>query len=67
MKRRELLAAGAAAAVAGCAGEQADCGPGTFGERFNWKLVTTWPPNFPGLGTGVNRMVDMIERASAGA
>ncbi len=66
MKRRELLAAGAAAAVAGCAGEQADCGPGTFGERFNWKLVTTWPPNFPGLGTGVNRMVDMIERASAG-
>jgi TRAP-type mannitol/chloroaromatic compound transport system substrate-binding protein len=66
MKRRELLAAGAAAALAGCAGEQQDCGPGTGSERFDWKLVTTWPPNFPGLGTGVNRLVEMIGRASGG-
>jgi TRAP-type mannitol/chloroaromatic compound transport system substrate-binding protein len=66
MKRRDLLAAGAAAAVAGCAGEQVDCGPGLSGERFEWKLVTTWPPNFPGLGTGVNRLVALIDRASGG-
>ena len=66
MKRRELLAVGAAAALAGCAGEQTDCGPAAAGESFNWKLVTTWPPNFPGLGTGVNRLVEMIDRASGG-
>ena len=66
MKRRELLAAGAVA-LAGCAGEQADCGPGSgSAERFDWKLVTTWPPNFPGLGTGVLKLVEMIEAASGG-
>jgi len=21
-------------------------------QTFNWKMVTTWPKNFPGLGTG---------------
>jgi TRAP-type mannitol/chloroaromatic compound transport system substrate-binding protein len=66
MKRRDLLAAGAAAAVAGCAGEGPDCGSGQSAQRFNWKLVTTWPPNFPGLGSGVNLLVQMIERASGG-
>jgi TRAP-type mannitol/chloroaromatic compound transport system substrate-binding protein len=66
MKRRELLTAGAAAALAGCAGEQVDCGPGVAGESFTWKLVTTWPPNFPGLGTGVNRLAEMIGKASGG-
>ena len=66
MKRRELLVAGAAAALTGCASEQTDCGPIAAGESVNWKLVTTWPPNFPGLGTGVNRLVEMIDRASGG-
>jgi TRAP-type mannitol/chloroaromatic compound transport system substrate-binding protein len=29
-------------------------------------MVTTWPPNFPGLGTGVVNLVDFIDRASGG-
>jgi TRAP-type mannitol/chloroaromatic compound transport system substrate-binding protein len=29
-------------------------------------MVTTWPPNFPGMGTGVARMVKQIETASRG-
>jgi len=67
MKRRELLTTASAAALAGCAAEQTDCGPGAGpAETFDWKLVTTWPPNFPGLGTGVLRMAEMIRRASAG-
>jgi TRAP-type mannitol/chloroaromatic compound transport system substrate-binding protein len=47
----------------------ADDGPAsaaTSSERFNWKLVTTWPPNFPGLGTGVSTLVRYIEAMSAG-
>jgi TRAP-type mannitol/chloroaromatic compound transport system substrate-binding protein len=67
MRRRELLTTAAAGALAGCAAEETDCGPGTGpAERFDWKLVTTWPPNFPGLGTGVLRMAEMIRQASAG-
>lgn len=65
MKRRELLTTAGVAALAGCAQEQTDCGP-DGGARFKWKLVTTWPPNFPGLGTGVVRMTEMIRQASGG-
>ena len=67
MKRRELLATAGAAALTACAAEQSDCGPGTgSAQRFDWKLVTTWPPNFPGLGTGVLKMAEMIRQASGG-
>ncbi len=66
MKRRDVLAGAGALALAGCAGEGEDCAPGAAGEQFTWKMVTTWPPNFPGLGTGVVSLVDFIERASGG-
>lgn len=66
MKRRDVLAGAGALAVAGCAKEAADCGPASAGQTFTWKMVTTWPPNFPGLGVGVVNLVDFIERASGG-
>ena len=25
-------------------------------EHFEWKMVTTWPKNFPGLGVGAQRL-----------
>ncbi|MGA1562287.1 MAG: ABC transporter substrate-binding protein, partial [Gammaproteobacteria bacterium] len=63
MKRREFLkkataltAAGASASLlGGCNKEQASAG-GTAApqETIEWKMVTTWPKNFPGLGTGAN-------------
>ena len=31
-----------------------------------WNLVTTWPKNFPGLGTGAQRLADQITAASEG-
>ncbi|MXX22220.1 MAG: TRAP transporter substrate-binding protein, partial [Rhodospirillales bacterium] len=31
-----------------------------------WRLVTTWPKNFPGLGTGAQRLADHITTASEG-
>ncbi len=31
-----------------------------------WKLVTTWPKNFPGLGTGAQRLADSITAMSGG-
>ncbi len=31
-----------------------------------WKMVTAWPKNFPGLGTGANRLAERITRMSGG-
>lgn len=66
MKRRDVLTGAGALAVASCAGEQSATGPTAAAETFKWKMVTTWPPGFPGMQTGVMRMVEQIEKASAG-
>ena len=34
--------------------------------QFNWKLVTTWPPNFPAFGTGAVRFARALEVNSGG-
>ena len=68
MKRRQFIGSlsGAAAVTACQPTGNSGVGATTSMERFNWKLVTTWPPNFPGLGTGVNTLVRYIEAMSAG-
>ncbi|GLR16461.1 TRAP transporter substrate-binding protein [Portibacter lacus] len=33
---------------------------------YEWKMVTTWPPNFPVLGEGCNLLADWIYKMSAG-
>lgn len=35
-------------------------------QRFKWKLVTTWPKNYPGLGMAPERFAQQVERMSAG-
>ncbi len=34
--------------------------------KFRWKMVTAWPKNFPGLGTGANLLAKMINEMSGG-
>ena len=34
--------------------------------EFKWKMVTTWPKNFPGLGTGANNLARLITEMSGG-
>ncbi len=36
------------------------------GATYRWKMVTTWPPNFPALGTGLVRLAERVEVMSAG-
>lgn len=65
MKRRQFLkgataAAGAAAAVSTIAS------PAIAQGKRELKLVTTWPKNFPGLGTGAQRFADSITAATDG-
>lgn len=33
---------------------------------FHWKLVTTWPKNYPGLGTAPEHFAQLVERMSSG-
>lgn len=34
--------------------------------KVRWKMVTTWPKNFPGLGTGAQRIADRIDALTDG-
>jgi TRAP-type mannitol/chloroaromatic compound transport system substrate-binding protein len=51
---------GAAAATAGLAA------PAIAQGNITWRMVTTWPKNFPGLGVGAQRLADRITAASGG-
>ena len=31
---------------------------------YNWRMVTTWPKNFPGLGTGAENLANLITNLS---
>ncbi len=72
MKRRHFVRtaalAAATAGVAACAKQSPDgaTASASSSQTFRWKMVTTWPPNFPGLGTGANRLAEMLDKASAG-
>ncbi len=35
-------------------------------KNIEWKMVTTWPKNFPGVGTGAQRIADNITSMSNG-
>ncbi len=68
MKRRDFVAGlGGAAALAGCAEPRSGgSSGGDFAQRFSWKMVTTWPPGFPGLGTGAETLARNIRTMSGG-
>ena len=64
MKRREFLKkAGAGSLLLGAGAT----GAGTArAAEYRWKMVTTWPKNFPGLGTGANKLAELIATMSGG-
>ncbi|MFK8054399.1 MAG: TRAP transporter substrate-binding protein [Woeseiaceae bacterium] len=73
MQRRKFVtglgAAGVAAGLSACAKEPVAASNGTPAAKaktFDWKMVTTWPPNFPGLGTGASNLAKRIQAASGG-
>jgi len=69
MKRRDFLGAtGAGLVLAGCGqdGTETAAAPAATGKPVHWKMVTTWPKNFPGLGTGANNIARLITEMSGG-
>ncbi|MDH3934276.1 MAG: TRAP transporter substrate-binding protein, partial [Gammaproteobacteria bacterium] len=74
MKRRQFLESAGAGALltggvlSGC-GKQSSEGAsqaGTSQQTFNWKMVTTWQKNFPGLGTAANLLAQLVGEMSGG-
>jgi TRAP-type mannitol/chloroaromatic compound transport system substrate-binding protein len=66
MKRRNLLGGLSAAALAGaCAPKTEAPAAQSSNQTFRWKMVTTWPPNFPALGVGAQNLAKLIEKMSA--
>ena len=72
LKKAGLTAAGAVAATAGVAGckqqkQESAQGPAVHTDKtYQWKMVTTWPPNLPVLQTGAERFSKRVEEASDG-
>ncbi|MDT8321055.1 MAG: TRAP transporter substrate-binding protein, partial [Xanthomonadales bacterium] len=76
MDRRKFVKNAGIAGLAGSAGLLAACGKqnaatdcdgdSRSNQTFEWKMVTTWPRDFPGLGTGANRLAELIGKLSNG-
>ncbi len=79
MKRRDFLTGAATGLAVGAVGTYAvmkSRGPGQTAKTAKapaiskglrqWKMVTTWPEKFPGLGTGAERLANRITAMSGG-
>ncbi|MCP4077136.1 MAG: TRAP transporter substrate-binding protein [Gammaproteobacteria bacterium] len=64
MKRRDVLKTGVAAAL-GTAGAAVSA-PAIAKSRIEINMVSTWPRDFPGLGTGAQRFAKNLEDISGG-
>ena len=57
----------AAGGLAACGQVEQQAAPAVQSQqRFKWKMVTTWPKDFPALGTGANNLAHSIEALSDG-
>jgi len=66
MKRRNFVQGVAAGGVAAGTAASTFPKPAISQNLREWRMVTTWPMNFPGLGTGANLLAEMIGRMSEG-
>ncbi len=64
MKRRDFIARASGGVVASSAIVAA---PAVIEKpKIQWRMVTTWPKNFPGLGSGASLLAKFISEASGG-
>ncbi|RMF67997.1 MAG: TRAP transporter substrate-binding protein, partial [Calditrichaeota bacterium] len=73
IKRREFLKKGSAVAltgstlILGCGSQPGgDTAAIHSNKRFEWNMVTTWPPHFPVMGEGADMMAQWIDVMSGG-
>ncbi len=65
MDRRDMIKALAGGTVL-AAGAMTLSHRAHAGKAIRWKMVTAWPKNFPGLGTGANKLAELIGEMSGG-
>ena len=65
MRRRAFLY-GSIGAVAACGPTGDETLPQSSSETHRWRMVTSWPPNFPGFGASANRLAERIGELSDG-
>ena len=67
MERRKFMkAAGLAGVTGAAAAASAFPKPALAQERIEFAMVSTWPRDFPGLGTGAQRLADRLATISEG-
>ena len=75
MKRKDFIKKGLVAATAGTAlltgcktEEVAETGAPNIitNKKYKWRMVTTWPPNFPVLGESANLLSEYVNKMSGG-
>jgi len=65
MKRRDFIKGVSAGSIT-AAGMTAGIQTASAARTIKWKMVTSWPKNFPGLGTGANFLAKTINEMSGG-
>ncbi|MBF0369624.1 MAG: TRAP transporter substrate-binding protein [Magnetococcales bacterium] len=65
-KTRRGFLKGAVAATGAAAAAVSAPNIAIAGKKIRWKMVTTWPKNFPGLGMGANFLAKTIGEMSGG-
>lgn len=67
IKSSTIAALGAGVLVTSCAEKKvSETSNVKIGKKYNWKMVTTWPPNFPVLGEACQLFADWVHEMSAG-
>lgn len=66
MDRRSFIKKSALAGIAGAAATTSFAAPAISKGLMKWSMTTTWPKNFPGLGTGAAKIAELITKASDG-
>lgn len=67
MNRRGFMTGGMAATAAGTVAAVSGLpAPALAQGRIEWRMVTSWPRNFPGLGTSAERLAQHISAMSGG-
>ena len=68
MKMNKYISLAVLLLLAGCGQSGIEEGANTSLEQkqYNWRLVTAWPKNYPGLGMAPERIADLVEEMSNG-
>ena len=68
MKMNKYISLVVLVLLIGCgeSGIEGDVNSSLEQKQYNWRLVTAWPKNYPGLGMAPERIADLVEEMSNG-